>query len=567
MEELLTHLVGVDVMQRGGHGVQSDVSIRGGSADQTAILLDGINVTNPHTGHYSFDIPLNLSDIERIEVLRGPSALVYGSGSFGGGINIITRKSSPTPLRISTEAGTHALASGELFGELKSSAVTSSLSGGYRRSDGYRANSEYGLLDLLSRTRLTLSDSATLDFKLGYNHKQYGANTFYSALYPNQYDRRSSILSTLQGVFGHRFKLIPMLYWQRHLNRFDLIRDSDVGRNHHLSDVYGGHLIFHYPTLLGLTALAVDLRRESIVSSNLGVPLSHPNGIYTHHDSRSTKSLTLEHTVTYRRFTGSAGFLLSHNTLEDNFQLYPSLAIAYSPTRSTRLYASWGRSGRLPTFTDLYYTTATHIADERLRAERSESIDVGASWGNAVISINITGYLMNGTDIIDWVRGSGEERWSSWNLTSLRKFGFESGVTARVGRYCPALGKSTALSLNYGWMDQACDSRGLESRYSLNYIRNKLTLSLSHPIYDSLTMNWRFRYQHRMGEFRRYADGIDMGLSAFPAFSVLDLRLNYLTGHWQFHIDVTNVYNVDYYDIGNVPQAGIWLFGGISFAL
>ncbi len=69
VEDLLNYFPGADVLQRGPHGVQADISLRGGSFDQTAILLNGINLTNPQTGHYSFDIPLNLSDIERIEIV------------------------------------------------------------------------------------------------------------------------------------------------------------------------------------------------------------------------------------------------------------------------------------------------------------------------------------------------------------------------------------------------------------------------------------------------------------------------------------------------------------------
>jgi len=92
IEELLQYVAGVDILQRGPHGVQADISLRGGSFDQTSILLNGINLTSPHTGHYNFDIPVNLSDIERIEIVQGPSSLVYGAGAFAGGINIITKK-------------------------------------------------------------------------------------------------------------------------------------------------------------------------------------------------------------------------------------------------------------------------------------------------------------------------------------------------------------------------------------------------------------------------------------------------------------------------------------------
>ena len=107
IEDLLNHFSGVDVLQRGPHGVQSDISLRGGSFDQTAILLNGVNLTNPQTGHYSFDIPINLSDIERIEIVQGPSSLTFGAGAFSGGINIITKKDFQSNLYGKLEGGMH----------------------------------------------------------------------------------------------------------------------------------------------------------------------------------------------------------------------------------------------------------------------------------------------------------------------------------------------------------------------------------------------------------------------------------------------------------------------------
>ncbi|MDD2577437.1 MAG: Plug domain-containing protein, partial [Bacteroidales bacterium] len=103
IQDLLSYAASVDIQTRGSHGVQADVSIRGGSFDQSAILLNGINISNPQTGHYSFDIPINISDIERIEILHSPSAIVYGASAFSGGINIITKKNIDNELSAKLE--------------------------------------------------------------------------------------------------------------------------------------------------------------------------------------------------------------------------------------------------------------------------------------------------------------------------------------------------------------------------------------------------------------------------------------------------------------------------------
>jgi iron complex outermembrane receptor protein len=567
IEELLNYVANIDVIQRGGHGVQADISLRGGSADQTAVLLNGINFTNPHTGHYSFDLPVNLSDIERIEVIHGPAALVYGSGAFSGGINIITKKETDALLYADAKVGMYALHEAEVRGAANVGRTNNSLSAGYRASDGYVEHSDYRLLDLLWQTGWNVREQSRVDMQLGYNDKRYGANTFYSALYPNQYEQTSAYAGSLKGMFGNTLKCIPVLYWNRHYDRFDLIRNTDTGRNYHRGDTYGANLIFQYASRLGVTNFGGEWRREAIISSKLGRPMTAPEGRYTQHDERTNTALTLEHTVEWKRFVVSAGVLMNRNTLLNGIRFYPSVSAAYRPIPALRIYTTWSRSTRLPTFTDLYYTTETHTANERLKPEHSESVDWGVRFNHPFVTATLTAYLMWGRDIIDWVRASGDDKWASWNLTEIDKQGVEAGLTFRLGERWPALGERSTLSVNYARMNQTCDAKGMESRYSLNYLRDKLTAQLNHPVYKGLSAGWYVRFQKRMGVFRKYENGVDVGLYPFPAFSTLDLKLNYKHGNWNFYLNLNNLYDTHYYDIGNVPQAGRWLMGGVSYRL
>ena len=96
VNDLLKYAAGVDVRQRGPLGAQTDIGIRGGTQEQMTILLNGINICDPQTGHNAFDLPCNLSDIERIEVLEGPAGRVYGTSSLMGAVNIVT-KNRPLP--------------------------------------------------------------------------------------------------------------------------------------------------------------------------------------------------------------------------------------------------------------------------------------------------------------------------------------------------------------------------------------------------------------------------------------------------------------------------------------
>jgi iron complex outermembrane receptor protein len=572
VEELLAAVAGIDVMQRGGHGVQADVSIRGGSADQTAVLLNGVNLTSPHTGHYSFDLPLNLSDIERIEVIYGPSALVYGSGAFSGGINIITRKDIDTRLSAGAQAGMHALHEADVRAAAPLGPTRNSLSAGYKASEGYTPHSDYNLLNMLWQTRWEMREHARIDMLLGCNNKRYGANTFYSAAYPDQYEQTAAYAGTLQGVFtgaANALRFLPSLYWNRHYDRFDLIRNTDTGRNYHRGDTYGTNLVLQYTSPLGVTAAATEWRREVIASSKLGKPLAEAQGHYTRYDGRTVTGLTLEHTLDRPLFAVSAGVLVTHSTLISRLQACPSVSASVRPLGACsplRIHASWSRSVRMPTFTDLYYTTETHVANETLRPERSEAVDLGLRFSRPFVSAYLTAFLMWGRDVIDWVRESPDDRWASWNLTEIDKRGIEAGFTLRPGTYWPAL-RETVFSAAYARMTQTCNTRGLESRYSLNYLRDKVTLHLAHPVCPRLSAGWNFRFQQRMGVFSRYENGIAAGLQPYPAFSVLDLRLNYTLRQWNVFLNINNLYDTHYYDIGNVPQAGFWMTAGVAFRL
>lgn len=566
LQELLAYAAHIDVIQRGGHGVQADISIRGGSADQTAILLNGINLTNPHTGHYNLDLPVNLSDIERIEIIHGPSALIYGSGAFSGGINIITKKEIDARVYANAEAGMHNLWRGDVRGASEIGRTRNSLSAGYQSSDGYIPHSDYRMYNLLWQTRWKARENAYLDMQLGYNNKHYGANTFYSAKFPNQYERTSAYMATLKGSFGQTLRVIPILYWSRHYDQFDLIKNTPKGRNFHRGDTYGANLIFQYTSRIGTTTLGGEVRREDIVSSKLGKPRAHPEGDYTKYDDRTTSSVTLEHTYATSRFSLSAGALVNYNTLTDAIRFYPSVSAAYRPAEGLKIATTWSQSTRMPTFTDLYYTQETHHANEHLKPERSESVDLGVTYDRPLVSAYVKGFLMWGRDMIDWVRTSGDAKWASWNLTEVDKQGVEIGATLRPGEQWPTLGHSE-LSISYARMNQTADSKGLESKYLLNYLRDKLTVQLRHPVYRNFSAAWHFRLQKRMGNYRRFEGGADAGLHPYPAFSVLDLKLNYKLRNVDLHVNLNNLYDTQYYDVGNVPQAGFWLMGGVTYRL
>ena len=110
IDELLRYIPGIEVQQRGPQGSQSNIILRGGTFQQVLVIIDGVKLNDPITGHFNGYVPIHPSEIERIEVLKGAASAIYGSEAVGGVINIITKTfvgkiSATKKLRLNLAAG------------------------------------------------------------------------------------------------------------------------------------------------------------------------------------------------------------------------------------------------------------------------------------------------------------------------------------------------------------------------------------------------------------------------------------------------------------------------------
>lgn len=571
IEDLLNYVAGVDILQRGPHGVQADITLRGGSFDQTAILLNGINLTNPHTGHYSFDIPINISDIERIEIVQGPSSLVYGAGAFSGGVNIITKKDTESNVYAKVEGGMHGLFGADTRGAIAGESYTHSLSTGYKRSDGYIPNSDYDIYNLLWQSRFDINGS-NIDFQAGLNDKAYGANTFYTAAYPNQFDDTQGLFFSLKGETNGKLKLTPHIYWSRHYDEFQLIREGTPDKpswytdhNYHRSDVFGMNLNMQYASRFGITSFGGEFRNEGILSNVLGNAMEEPIGKYTKSDNRTNISYYAEHNFILNRITLSLGGLINYNTaVTDKFDFYPAINGTFRATNKLSLYASWNKATRMPTFTDLYYTTATHTGNSNLEAELSEAFEVGAKYNHHIVKGAIAVFNMAGKNMIDWVKPSPEALWESTNHTQINKKGVETNISFDFKEWLGDNQPINSFNVGYMYIDQERVEDELISNYTLNHLRHKFTAVLHHDLIKNLTLSWNFRWQERNGSYVKYSDLLPGERVDYAPFSILDVKANYKIRNTDFFVNANNIFNSVHVDLGNIPQPGFWLSGGAS---
>ena len=561
--DLLKLASGVDVRQRGGFGIQTDISIDGGTFDQITLLLNGVNISNPHTGHFSADLPVSVSDIERIEILSGASSRVYGGSAFGGCINIVTRHEKQNNLSLGAEGGQYATIQGDARASLSYGAVANRLTLAGGRSNGGTDNSEWRRAQLYYQGDYTHRDF-NLDWQFGFSKKNYGANTFYSAAYPNQYERNERYTMSLRAETQGRFHFTPMAYWNRTYDNFELIRGERFGENFHQADVYGLRLGGYFSWWGGKTAVGSEVRNEGILSTNLGKPLEENEykGVrgeddifYNHKDSRTNVSFNLEHNITLSRWTISAGVIANMSTSVDHrFRFYPGIDIAYRPATNWKLYASYSKAFRLPTFTDLYYKSPTLNGNAGLRPEENRSSQLGVQYTQQGIHGTLRAFYHRGHRMIDWVMYSADDIYHSTSF-NLDNMGIQADAKVDFIKLFNKDIYIRSISVGYTYIHQhRRDHIDIyRSNYALEYLRHKFTCSINHRIVSRLTANWSLRWQDRMGDYRPYAN--------------LDLRLQWTEQKWMAYIQGTNLTDCRYYDLGHVRQPGVWVMAGARLKL
>lgn len=575
VNDLLGNFAGIDIRQRGSNGIQADISIRGGSFDQNLILLNGVNISDPQTGHHSLNLPIDLNSIERIEILEGSGSRVFGPNAFSGAVNIITNESDRNYTKAYFKAGDFGLFSGGLSSSIKIKNTKHFISYSKSKSNGYAANTDYDLYNLFYNTSYN-SDLGKINFQLGYTDKAFGANSFYTPAYPDQFEHTKTSFASLQFETGSKIKLIPTVYFRRHQDRFELFRYEPAswysGHNYHLTDVYGLKIDSRIKSKLGLTSFGAELRSENIWSNVLGYDMESPisaigeeDGEYTKKYSRTLSNYFIEHSAYFGDWSFSGGALVSWVSENDfDFNIYPGLDVSYTFNRLLRVYASFNKSLRLPTFTDLFYSGPSNIGNEDLKPEEAISYELGLKLNTKNINSNFSIFYRDANNLIAWVKPIGadpNEKWQTQNLTRVKTLGFQTSNIIKLNRFY-----INTISLNYSYLDQSSSSGKFETKYSLNYLKHNLVLNINHKIIKNLSMSWILRIKDRTGSYLKYDTEISdyTGENNFDPFTLIDTKLNYSFKNSNIYIEVLNLFNRDYIDIANVQMPGRWFKFGFD---
>jgi iron complex outermembrane receptor protein len=526
IEGLLMSGLGGDVRRRGPSGVQADIGIRGGSFQQTLILIDGIRTNDPQTGHHNLDLPVTLADVSRIEILKGPGAKLYGPNAMNGVINIITERASANRLHVETAAGRFGLFERLMALSYSHGVVSHRLSLNRRNSTGYRDNTEFDITNVSYNSNIR-TGSGYISLFGGYGEKQFGAHQYYSNAFPDEWEATTTkFLSLRSDQKLGRVSFTHKIFWRNHKDNFVLDRNRpEWYRNIHSTDQYGLEIQTSLETNLGISIIGGEVVGEDIESSNLGKHSRTRGGIFIE-----------QQIIAGSRLSIIPGFSL-YNHQRWGWQIWPGLDIGYQFIPSARIFFSVGKSHRIPTFTELYYKSPSNMGNPHLRAERMWAYELGINLRYHDLSAQLSAFINRGANLIDWVKADAADPWKARNISRHTTGGFEVGA-----EYSP--------SAVWNWFTRS--SGDYLSKYLLDHLQHQLVVDLDKRWYASLSNRWTLRYT------KRFQD---------TGYLTVDGRISWKIGDMELFTDVTNLFNTSYTEVGTIPMPGRWLRIGFRYDL
>jgi vitamin B12 transporter len=549
LPEILSYVPGVDIRQRGPFGAQADISIRGGSFEQTLILINGIKMSDPQTGHHSLSLPINIHNIDRVEVLKGPGARIFGQNAFNGAVNFITKIPEEQAVYVNFYAGN--------FGLLGISASLSLPHNEYKQyislsrdiSNGYRYNTDFQINNLFYQSELN-AFGGQFNILGGIVDRKFGANGYYASLqYEDQYEEvTTSLLSIGYSRQIENLSIKPRIYWRRNQDDYLFFRNNpSVYRNNHFTNVWGAEVNSSYQSILGETGFGFEVRSERIMGDwERGGEATKSN---LHGFHREKAGLYVEHKLKLLNKTlhiTPGAFVSGYSDFGIN--AFPGLDIGYSPVSVLRFYGNVGKSFRIPTFYDQYYRSPVEIGNPDLDPETAVSYEGGVRYFNKGVSWEVNYFHQRADQIIDWVME--EDIWYSRNFSDVMTQGAEFSMNLNLNEITGNKSFIDHLLISYNHINSSITKpEGIVSKYALDNLQDQLIFGFRHKIIKGLSNNLRTRMVNRVNQ---------------SSYWLWDAKLNYDFKSLNVFSEISNIADVDYVEV-MTPMPGRWFRIGANY--
>jgi iron complex outermembrane receptor protein len=543
-QDLLRQDSSVFFEERGAGGGQADLVLRGGSFEQTLVLLNGFRINDAQTSHHNLDLPVPLEAMDSIQVLEGAGSTLHGVDALSGVVDFLTAAPDHDSLFVrggegSFESNEETLLAGATHGRW-SGRVT----GERNFSEGFMTDRDYRNEDASAESwfapRLGL-----LDLIFAVSDRSFGANQFYGD-YPS-WERTKGWFGGVRQDLGSRTE--AAFAYRRHTDEFVLFRDDPaIYENNHIDGSWQGSLRRTENLPAGtLLLMGLEADGDSINSNNLGLHARNRGAGYVDMDLRPAKKRwSLSVGAREEIFSGGAQAVFS-----------PELAGSFRVANSLKLRSTGGYGFRIPTYTDLYYSDPSTLGNANLKPEWAWTGDGGADWTpSAKVTISATGFYSQQHDTIDYVKsatpnaylpaGCPANIWCAHNLNGLHFAGIETSFT-----WIPK--KSQTVRIEWTALHGAQTAlHGLESEYVFNYpvenVHASWTWAMGRDIVLTNAVQLAQRYQETV-------------------YPVWNATLTRDTWRVRPYLRLMNASNTGYQEITGVNMPPRTIMGGIAVQL
>ncbi len=553
LDELLRYVPGIEVQQRGPQGSQADILIRGGTFQQVLVIIDGIRLNDPLTGHFNSYIPITPSEIDRIEIMKGASSAIYGSDAVGGVIHIISKtfseKHQANSLSAAASAGEYGLFNGNAGGYYHKNklALSAGVLGNHATGQQQRGIRGYFHNTTASGSLNYQIRNWSIGLQSSYDKRDFAAQNFYTAF-------TSDTATEKVSTWWNHFKISHT----KNKNRFSL----DAGYKK-VTDEY------HFNS-----RAAPNLNKSAVIQSV---------ALYTHEFGPKTK-LTLGSQFINRSIRSNdrgdhevntlAGFIIFNKQFGANFhvspalryekELIPQLNLSYR-IKKILLRASGGKTIRDADFTERYnnygkaLVTSGNIGNPGLDSESSWSWETGADYvAGPSLKLSATFFAKYYADLIDWVQTPYAGMPRKENLSPAGNY-----FLARNISRLSTTGIETSVQYQ---------SRSFHGNIGLSIIHSGPTPSLYISSHAKWLLNYSVRY--RLGFLELAVNGLykqrdpQTGNGSLAALSkeyfLANGKLSAFMKKYSLFIQCDNILDTSYADRFGVPMPGRWWSGGVA---